>query len=33
MPRGLIVGGRERPAHMIGIPVTVARVAKGEFEV
>ena len=31
MPRGL--KGQERPAHMIGIPVTVARVAKGEFEV
>jgi hypothetical protein len=33
MPRGLVVGGRERPAHMIAIAVTVARIAKSQIEV
>jgi hypothetical protein len=28
MPRGLIVGDRERPAHMIAIAVTFARIVR-----
>jgi hypothetical protein len=31
MPRGLIVGGRERPAHMIAI--AVIAIAKSQIEV
>jgi len=33
MPRGLIVGGRERPAHIIALAVTVARIAESQIEV
>jgi hypothetical protein len=33
MPRGLLVGRRKRPAHMIAIAVRVARIAKSQIEV